>query len=267
MKYLNIISYEIMRNLAAPIYRLVRGIPNIRASGFEPDIPIRRAKKILRTNGLGFDDKGIPRWWYTAFDGRNTNDQLTQAELNYIINNIPKEADILVTGCGVGLTTIWLAQKGYTKIEGFDYLDNVVLSAKQIARLANVKIKYWQADGFKPGLTKNYDCITALHWVYSAWMGNYGNTPVVDGDREKILTQFLQQYSPHLNSGGVMLIELINAHLDYSYPPYNDYPIRQNFEQVRKAAELNNLFIKQIVTSLNGYRPSVILYVLQKMGS
>lgn len=264
MKILNLLLYQIKTNIVLPIYRVARGLPKIGATGYEPEIPIGKAKKILRNNGLGFDQNGIPSWWYTAFDGRNSDDQLTQAELNYIIENVPKESNVLVTGCGVGLTTIWLAQKGFTHIDGFDYLENVVLSAKQVSQLANVKINYWQADGFKPKLTKKYDCITALHWVYSAWMGNYGNVPIQDADREEILTKLLEQYTPHLNIGGVILIELIDALSDYSYPPYESYPVRQNIDQVRNASNKNNLAIKKIVTSLHGFRPRVILYILQK---
>jgi hypothetical protein len=70
---------------------------------------------------------------------------------------------------------LWLAQRGFKNLEGFDYLENVVQAAKEIAVLARVEAKLWHADGFDPHLEHSYDLILVLHWLYSAWHGNYGN--------------------------------------------------------------------------------------------
>ena len=260
----NMLSYEVKKSVLRPVYRRVMGKPKLGGSKYDCAIPIRAAKRILREHALGFDENGNPSWWYSAFDGRNSNDELTHVELDFITENVPRNADVLVTGCGVGLTTIWLGQQGYTNVEGFDYLPNVVASAKEIAALSGAQINYWQADGFKPGLTKRYDCITAMHWVYSAWMGNYNNPKETQTDREAILTDFLSQYSSNLKPGGVMLVELVDALLDHAYPPFHAYPVRHTVEQVRSAAAATGLSVRQVVSNPLGQRPIVVLYVLGK---
>jgi len=240
------------------------GKTKLKGSHYNAAIPVSAAKKVLSAHDLGFDEHGNPSWWYAAFDGRNANDELTHFEFDFISHNVSKNADILVTGCGVGLTSIYFKQQGYSNIEGFDYLPNVVASAKEIANLAGVNINYWVADGFKPSLTKEYDCITAMHWVYSAWMGNYDNPVETRSDREGVLTEFLSNYSSNLKPSGFLLLELVDSLLDYAYPQWDAYPIRLTVDQVKSAAAATGLSIRQIVSNPLGQRPIVVLYVLQK---
>ncbi len=265
MKLVNRLNYEIKRIFLRPAYRWLVGKPKLGSSNYECDMPIAKAKKILKENDLGFDVNGNPSWWYSALDGRNSVDKLTHAEFDFIVENVPKNAEILITGCGVGLTSIWLAQRGYAKVEGFDYLPNVVKSAQEIANLSKVNIKYWQADGFSPNLKKSYDCITAMHWVYSAWMGNYTNTPETRADRETILSEFLSKYSARLNPGGFIMVELVDAIVDQAYPPYHSYPVRHTVSQVNSAAKANGLYVKRIISNPLGQRPIVVLYILEKI--
>ncbi|HWR50340.1 MAG TPA: methyltransferase domain-containing protein [Bryobacteraceae bacterium] len=228
-------------------------------------MPDRAIKAILTANGLGFNEAGRPSWWYEALDGRNAADDLTHFELDYITEHVARTGSVLVTGCGVGLSTIPLFERGYHDIEGFDYLPNVVAAAQAVAKAANVPIKYWQMDGFRPKLTRQYDCITAMHWVYSAWMGNYTNPVESRVDRELILREFLEPYAEALRPGGSMLVELVDANmLDNAFPPYRAYPIRHTPEQVATAAQANGLNVALTVTNPFGQRSIVVLYVLSK---
>src|SRR6185436_18178451 len=93
-------------------------------------------------------------------------------------------------------------------------LPNVVQSAKEIAALAKIEARIWEADGFKPQLQESYDLILILYWVYSAWDGNYGNRRRSGEDRERLLSELLGPYAAALNSGGRIVVELIDAVAD-----------------------------------------------------
>src|SRR5205814_6132179 len=108
-------------------------------------------------------------------------------------------------------------------------------------------------DGFKPTITEKFDLVTALHWVFSAWMGNYGNNPLAnpfDADvRSKALRDFFSVYSNLLTEKGMLIIELTDAVADYRLATdhfmgdysLKIYPIRHTPEQVKQCAEANGL--------------------------
>ena len=157
----------------------------------------------------------------------------------------------------------WLAQRGFKNIAGFDYLGNVVQSAKEIAELGNITAKLWQADGFDPKLEESYDLILVLHWLYSAWAGNYGNQ-VRRADRETLLNDFLSQYAPHVKQDGFLMLELIDSISDYLEPPTEIYPVRHSSEEVAKcAANVGFTIERKMFNSKNGYLPRMV-YVLKK---
>ena len=228
-------------------------------------LPMGRVRHILSKNNLGFDDQGTPSWWYSSLDfRRNETDDLTKAALRYIQQHVAKDAEILGTGCGTGWMLFWLAQRGYTRIDGFDYLENVVQAAREIAELGGLRVKLWQADGFEPQLNKNYDLVLVLHWLYSAWMGNYGNKARTE-DREKLLNEFLAGYATRILSNGLLMLELIDAISDFREPPSEIYRIRHSAEQVARCAAAVRLKIeRQMFNSNYGHLPRM-LYCLRKI--
>ena len=245
--------------------RRYRAQYQFRKSEFSVDIPIGAVRRILSRNGLGFDEHGNPSWWYASLDcRRNEADDITRAALKYVSENVPRNTRILGTGCGTGWMLFWLAQKGFNNIEGFDYLPNVVKSAKEIAALASIRAKLWQDDGFHPGLEGKYRLILVLHWLYSAWMGNYGNAPRAAEDREALLREFLAQYAGHVESGGLIMLELVDAISDYREPPTATYPIRHTAEQVARCAASFGLAVERMMFNSNyGHLPRM-LYLLRK---
>lgn len=232
---------------------------------FSPVLPRGPVRRILRRNGLGFGPDGVPSWWYASWDlRRNDQDDLTRAILRRLRESVPKDARILATGCGTGWMLFWLAQQGFRKIEGFDVLPHVVRAATEIAALGKIEARLWQADGFAPSLTESYDLILALHWVYSAWAGNYENKPRTGEDREKLLSDLLAPYAGHLNPGGVMIVELIDAISDFREPPSDLYPIRHTSEQVARCAAAHGLAVeRKMFNSNHGHLPRMA-YFLKK---
>jgi hypothetical protein len=98
-----------------------------------------------------------------------------------------------------------------------------------------------------------------MHWVFSAWAGNYGNQRITDAKnpdtREMLLKAFLSQYRPHLNPDGRLILETVDAIGDYRVP--NDhaylrsipldsiYPVRHTPEQAHFCAAATGFSVVQ----------------------
>jgi hypothetical protein len=231
---------------------------------FSVDLPQGPVRSILQRHGIGFAADGTATWWLASLDlRRNEEDDLTKTALRYVETEIDKDAAILGTGCGTGWMLYWFVQRGFRNVEGFDYLPNVVESAKEIAATANIPARIWQADGFAPRLERNYDVVLVLHWLYSAWMGNYGNQQR-QGDRESLLWAFLEQYVGHMNPGALMLLELVDAISDHMVPQTKIYPVRHSAEQVERCATKLGLKIEaKFFNCKYGHLPRM-LYALRK---
>jgi hypothetical protein len=241
-------------------------------------VPVSKIKSLIRKRGLALNEKGEPTWFYTAYQ-RGDSDPLTNYTLDYICREVPKDSDILVTGCGTGIMLFFLIDQGFRNVEGFDFLNECVLVANDVAKLGGYNTSIWQDDGFNPSLQKKYHAITAMHWVFSAWMGNYGNDAVSvekaksTETRERLLVEFLSKYSPHLHPDGLMFVELTDAVADYRVPTDGTveasllpgiYPVRHTPEQVSKCAEQCCLKVVSYNMSCFGHQPRTS-YILKKV--
>lgn len=129
-------------------------------------------------------------------------------------------------------------------------------------------------DGFHPRLTGTFDAITALHWVFSAWAGNYGNRPVDEARdpavRERLLGELLAAYAPHLAPGGYFIVELTDAVTDYRLASDHRlgevstsfYPVRHSPEQVERVARAHGLEVadRKLCVSY-GHHPRTSYYL------
>lgn len=239
-------------------------------------VPKNAIKKLIKDKGFAVID-GQASWFYTAYE-RGDHDPLTNFALDYIIKDFKKDSHVLVTGCGTGIMALHLEDHGFQNVSGFDYLQDCVDVASAIAKMGSYKADFYQADGFAPTFKhEGYDVITAMHWVFSAWMGNYGNEQLHTGVtsdelREKLLTEFLTPYASKLNPGGVIIVELTDAVADYriaSDHPMGDYspkiyPIRHTPNQVEKCASIVGLkVIKKNLSVSYGHQPRA-QYILQR---
>lgn len=250
----------LMTDLKFGLFDLYRAVRKIIINNNEDDhsvlvlksrISVSKIKRLIRKRGLALDEFGAPTWFYTAYHRRDA-DPLTNYTLAFICKEVPKNSNVLITGCGTGIMLFFLMDQGFNNVEGFDYLDKCVLIANDVAEIGGYNTRIWQDDGFNPTLQKKYDLITAMHWVFSAWMGNYGNNSDSNEEaktsqkRERLLLDFLSRYTPHLNPGGLIIVELTDAVADYRVPldggvkaiPLSDiYPVRHTPDQVSKCAE------------------------------
>lgn len=240
-------------------------------------VSVRKIKNLIKQKGFAVSD-GQASWFYTAYE-RGDHDPLTNFALDFIVNNISKNSNTLVTGCGTGIMAFYLADKGFINVKGFDYLHECVEVANEVSKLGGYNIRFYQDDGFNPSLNnEKFDLVTAMHWVFSAWMGNYGNKMLPQEKtlsnefREELLSDFLAKYASHLNSNGILILELTDAVVDYRIPTDHYlgefskeiYPIRHTPEQVAKCASLADLRIIHKNLSVSyGHHPRT-QYVLQK---
>lgn len=243
---MTLLKYDIRRFLIDSIRAMMYGR---KKTLIKSRVPPRKIKQLIYKRGFALTANRQPSWFYSAYD-RGDGDPLTNYVMEVIIKETPKDAQLLVTGCGTGITLFFLLDQGFQNVEGFDYLEDCVYVANEVAKMGKYKTKIWQDNGFYPSIQKKYDLITALHWVYSAWGGNYGNDHVsleearLPETREKLLTEFLSKYPPLLNSNGKLIVELVDQVADYRLPydgnetPISDiYPVRLTREQMMKCAE------------------------------
>lgn len=231
--------------------RRIRGQPPLMT---KTRISARRAKQLVLREKLAISG-GAPSWFYTAYE-RGESDPLTNYALRFIVEEVPHSSRILVTGCGTGITAFHLADAGFREIVGFDLIPETIAVANSIKReYGYMQTSFFVDDGFKPKLDGMFDLITAMHWTFSAWSGNYGNSPVSiehaknPALREKLLNELIAAYAPHLNQGGHFIIELTDAVTDYRLPSDHRlgeastaiYPVRHTPEQVERCAKANGL--------------------------
>jgi len=236
----------------------------------------RHAKNLVLQERLAVT-AGAPSWFYTAFE-RGHTDPLTTFSLDWIKRAIPKDGRILVTGCGTGITAFHLADVGFKNIVGIDLLPECITVANRIKQeFGYAENSFFADDCFHPTLTGAFEAITVLHWIYSAWGGNYGNTAVEDGKdpavRERLLTSFLGTYTKHLNVGGLLFAELVDAVADYrlaSDHPRGEfslgiYPVRFTPEQVQRCAAATGLQVVDYKLCFSyGHQPRTT-HVLKKL--
>jgi len=239
-------------------------------------VPVRTIRKFMKQRGLAFWN-GDFSWWYTWALERGDTDPITNYAVGYLRENVPKDAPVLVTGCGTGIELFHFLESGFTRVEGFDCLQPCVDVANDVAKAGGYNTRVWLDDGFKPqGVTGTYDAILAHRWLFTAWGGNYGNAPIPLAEaktpavREKVLTDFLSQYAPHLNAGGIIIFEVCDAVADYRISPDYGRPdadkifaVRQTPEQVKKCAALTGFDVVDYKMTLNNPNPTTC-YILRK---
>lgn len=225
-------------------------------------VPVKTIKRLIADSDLALMD-GEASWFYTAYS-RGDTDQLTNYTLDWIVRNVNKKDAILNTGCGTGIILFWLLDQGFETVEGFDFLQDCVTIANKVKDLGGYKTRIWQDDGFAPErIDRQYDLITCMHWVYSAWAGNYGNQRISDAKspktRELLLSSFLAQYRPRLKQNGRLILETVDAVADYRVP--NDhlwlktipldsiYPVRHSPDQAERCAKETGFIVEDYKTT------------------
>jgi cyclopropane fatty-acyl-phospholipid synthase-like methyltransferase len=117
---------------------------------------------------------------------------------------MPKGSKILELGCGCGWNLLWLAQNGFSSLTGIDIDESVLGAMDDFADVAGIQIRGLKKDIFSvAGGREKYDVIFSLNSVRL--------------DARFDPESFLEESSLILNSGGIIIIDVIDV-------AYNDIP-------------------------------------------
>ena len=224
-------------------------------------------RRILKENNILYSESPVQySWWYSSFiNDRNSRDALSRWALMYITQNIDKSAKIFMTGCGTGWFLLLLADKGYKNLYGSDIMPECINALKDFSCIKHYIIDVWEDDGLNPSrIPAECDVVFVLHWIYSAWAGNYTdkNNGYKDMDSNYLLDNFFAKYHKNVKKGGLIFIELIDQLSDYYNVDVQAYPIRHKYDDVNNIASKYGF---EIIDRCVGFAHKVrVLYVLQK---
>jgi len=246
---------------------------------------VSQAQHLVRKSGLATTGNGkYTSWFYTAFL-RKEDDPLTNYTLSEIARKFHLEDEnpqLLVTGCGTGITVFHMEDVGF-QVEGWDLLPEAITVAEALKKEFRYSAQFKQVDCLNPPeslLSSNesrFDCITVMHWFFSAIAGNYGNQSISNPfdtlTRKQVLSEFLQTYSRIVKTDGFLVIELTDSVADYrlrgEYMPIDNdceiYPIRYSPEMVAECASNTGfLILDKKVCLTYGHQPRTS-YLMKKV--
>jgi hypothetical protein len=128
---------------------------------------------------------------------------------HWVARHVSRAAPILSIGTGVGFNLLWLAEQGFTNLQGRDIDPVAVAAGRDIAMTAGLAVRLDVDDGLAPALPFDgpYAVIEALNWTH-----------LVEGFD---LTGLLDVYVPQLADGGAFILDTIDA--TYGLVAGNEY--------------------------------------------
>lgn len=164
----------------------------------ETDVTGRRLKLEEAVLDSILEKFGVQSWFKYIHRSRETRWDIWQP-CEWIRSNVPSDAFILETACGVGFNLIWLAENGFSNLCGFDIDDAAINAGLELSKSAAYPIEMWVDDAICPvsKVSMTFDVIVALNW-----------TMLLD---EFQLDSFLGIYSNRLRSDGLIILDVIDA--------------------------------------------------------
>lgn len=245
-------EYAVRRTTAAPTVRPAITVARVEPAGaVVSDAPLRRLDAVAP---FGPDD-AIPipqdvieaavtaaqaQTWF-AYSARERKDRWELWEAcRWMVANLPRDARILSSGCGIGVNLLALHAKGFTQLEGFDIDERAVNVGQRLSReIGATGMHLYTDDGVQPlhPVAGAYDAIEALNWVM-----------LVPGLE---LGAFCRTYAALLRPGGYLFLDVIDASYDAlpgsewhsadrNLPEHarrpSEYKLRPSLSDVRTAA-------------------------------
>jgi len=195
-------------------------------------MPVDDVKRIIQKNGA-------QQWFTYIFEKRHRRWDVWKSGF-WIDDHLSRDARILETGCGCGMNLIWLGQRGFTELYGYDCDPTAVAAGKDLGREAGLNLTLWQDDGLSPQHMppEKFDAIIALNWISLV--------------EEFSLPDFLNHCSKHLMMEGVVVLDAID--IEYNNVPNNEYltsdwqkPIDQ-----RSPSEYKKRYSREQIAALAG---------------
>jgi SAM-dependent methyltransferase len=287
--FFKILGFNVARNTPGMGLMISRNTQSSNEFKLTQRFSVQQGRRIVRECGLGTLASGRkPTWFYYEAFERDTSDLLT----NFSIKIAEKELDryrdcrpaILVTGCGIGITSFHFEDKGF-EVEGWDLLPECIDIANRLKSSFEYKSVYRVVDCLNPqpdllrANNERFNVVTVMHWFYSALDGNYGNSLVADplnpAVRILILKAFLTNFVQLLAPDGILILEVVDACADYRLrqehpemaddPEVDIYPVRYRLEDVENVASQLGLKVElaKLAITTCGHQPRCS-YTLRK---
>src|SRR3954468_8842174 len=111
---------------------------------------------------------GAKPWFSYAYKNRREYWNVWQPSV-WLAQRLPRSARVLETACGSATNLVWLGERGFRGLSGFDLDSRNIAAASEIGTAAGVYLVLWQDDGLAPRrLGGRYDVILAFNWIYVA---------------------------------------------------------------------------------------------------
>lgn len=181
----------------------------------------------------------------------------------WLADSLPRDARIFEPGCGSGANLLWLAQQGFTRLQGADISAEVVALCRGLSHQTGASLDVWQDDGLAPTRPpRRVDAILSVNWLYH-----------IPGAS---MESFLRTYRPCLNTGGKIVCDVVDASYnrvtdnefhtrDRHLPPLRRRPSEYTFRLSRE--EMENIAARHgfsiVRHTLLRARPQRAVYLLE----
>lgn len=187
------------------------------------------------------------------------------AACGWIADYLPTDASVFEPGCGSGANLLWLAERGFSRLQGTDISPRAVALCRELARCARIDMQVRQDDGLRPAqMPENVDVILSVNWLYH-----------IPGAS---LETFLDTYRPGLARRGKIVCDVVDA--AYNAVPGNqyhtsdealpveqrrpsEYTFRMSREEVADVAASSGFRVLRD-TRFSSVRPQRAVYMLEK---
>ncbi len=136
----------------------------------------------------------------------------------WIARHLPRHCAIFEPGCGSGANLLWLASRGFTRLNGSDIDETVLAFSETLQAQLGHSLNTWQDNALAPAhLPENQGAILSVNWLY--------HLPGAS------LDAFFEIYKGCLSPKGVFVFDAVSH--KYNAVPKNQY----HTDDWRKPAE------------------------------
>lgn len=146
--------------------------------------------------------------WHTEAIARRIWRRHVCIPCGWIARHLPRHSAIFEPGCGSGANLLWLASRGFTRLNGSDIDETVLNLGSHLQAHMGHSLNTWQDNALAPSrLPENQGAILSVNWLY--------HLPGAS------LDAFLEIYKGCLGPKGVFVLDAVSH--KYNAVPNNQY--------------------------------------------
>lgn len=206
---------------------------------------------------------GAEPWHSYAIQSRRWRRHVCAA-CSWLAEALPRDALIFEPGCGSGANLLWLAQRGFRRLQGTDVQLEALQLCRDLAKEQGCGLDVWRDDAMRPVRPPQaVDAILSVNWLYH-----------IPGAS---LEGFLRTYRPALRPGGIIVCDVVDkaydaargnryhtsdSHLPEARRRPSEYVFRLSADEVERIAAACGFCVLRRARFLLS-RPQRAVYMLQ----